>query len=158
VPSAKARSARSTPCTRLPSIRLVKPPFMLRVSLEFHNHAKLHQPVRVVFKRFNRCLFAFTHFIFTLPLQESVVMTESSPDMVVRQSPSSTKRPRPPRRLCCVSSARLARPVTCTLSSAASISRLVVRRRTKTASTKRDASHVGARASAACLPGLFHFS
>jgi hypothetical protein len=60
--------------------------------------------------------------------------------------------------LCCVSSARLARPVTCTLSSAASISRLVVRRRTRTVSIKRDASRSGARASAACLPGLFHLS
>lgn len=50
------------------------------------------------------------------PWQGSAVTTGSSPDTVVRPSPSSTRRPRPRGRLCCVCSARSARPSTCTLS------------------------------------------
>jgi hypothetical protein len=61
--------------------------------------------------------------------RESAVTTASSPVTVVRLSLSSTRRPRPPRRLCCDWSASSARPSANWLSSVASTSSWVVTRR-----------------------------
>ncbi|KAL4863735.1 hypothetical protein BDV12DRAFT_177151 [Aspergillus spectabilis] len=68
----------------------------------------------------------------------SAVTTVSRAVTVVRPSLSSTRRPRPPRRLSCVSSAPRARPRSSSLSSAASTSSWVVTRRPRVPPSSSD--------------------
>lgn len=62
-------------------------------------------------------------------IQVNAVTTESSLVMEVKRSLCSTRKPRQPRRSCCVSSAKTAKQPTCMPSSDANISKLVERRR-----------------------------